>query len=375
MHLVDISLFYAPESGGVKTYLTAKARWMKQNTRIRHSIVAPSCADAYADRAVVRVPSVPIPFANGYRMPRSVKTGADILRRLKSDCIEVGDPYQFAWAALQIKRETQVPVVAFYHSDLMQVIKRRFGTMSERAAVKYVRHLYREFDLVLGPSQCIVQRLQDIGVERVRHQPLGVDTRVFTPALRNPVLRRRLALPKETRLLVYAGRFAREKKLPLLIQAVERLGPPYHLLMIGSGDKLPSSSQVSTIPFQQDAHALASLIASCDVLVHPGDQETFGLTVLEAMACGIPVVGVAQGGVAELVDDDTGILVPDSNVMALMQGISGIYDCDIARLGANARRKMEAHYDWNQIVPQLLSKYASLFSSARQRAEFCLADA
>ncbi len=375
MHLADISLFYAPESGGVQTYLMAKAHWVRQNTRIRHSIVAPACGNTRGEGAVIRVPSVPIPFVGGYRMPRSIKNGAELLQRLRVDCIEVGDPYLFAWTALQVKRETQVPIVAFYHSDLVQVARRRFGALSERAAAKYVRRLYRDFDLVLAPSECAMQRLSDMGIDRVRHQPLGVDTRVFRPALRNARLRRRLGLSEETRLVVYAGRFAREKKLPALIEAIERLGKPYHLLMIGSGDKLPPSAQITHIPFQRNAHALASLIASCDVLAHPGDQETFGLTVLEAMACGIPVVGVARGGVAELVDEQSGILIARSEATALMDGIAGIYECDIAKMGTNARHKVVERYDWNRVMPQLLGKYASLFSNARQRDEFCLREA
>src|SRR4051812_33429086 len=85
MHLADISLFYAPESGGVKTYLMAKAHWVKQNTCIRHSIIAPAWGGSRSDSAIIPVPSVPIPFVGGYRMPRSIKTGVDLLRRMRVD--------------------------------------------------------------------------------------------------------------------------------------------------------------------------------------------------------------------------------------------------------------------------------------------------
>ena len=95
----------------------------------------------------------------------------------------------------------------------------------------------------------------------------------------------------------------------MLLEAVHRLGHPYMLLMVGSGMHVPASPRLIQLPFQRNPEALASILASCDLLVHPGDQETFGLVVLEAMACGIPVVGMAAGGVAELVDSDTGLLV------------------------------------------------------------------
>lgn len=367
MHLVDITLFYAPESGGVKTYLMAKAKWLSNFSSLQHSIVVPGLKDVPYDDSVVSIPSVRVPFMRGYRMPRSRKYIASVLSKLQPDCIEVGDPFQFAWAALEVGRRTNIPVVAFYHSDLPQSLGLRFGKLAERAAMKYLSYLYRQFDLVLAPSATMAQKLRDIGVSRARHQPLGVDTSLFSPAWRNTELRSRLGLPESARLLVYAGRFTKEKNLPLLIRAVEELGPPYHLLIIGSGPAIPLSKQVSLIHFQQDACTLATLMASCDVLVHPGLQETFGLVVLEAMACGLPVVGMASGGVAELVDDKTGILVKPGSMEDLAQGIRHVYRKGIVELGRNARRKVVQQYDWDQIMPQLMAQYVSLIASRGQR--------
>jgi alpha-1,6-mannosyltransferase len=366
VHLIDLTIFYAPKSGGVKTYLEAKAAWVAKETNIRHTIIAPKWHD---DASFIGVPGVPIPFTNGHRMPLSVKTSACTLQDLHPDCIEVEDPYQFAWAALQVRRQTHIPVVAYYHSDLPRLIRQRLGVLAERAATQYIKRLYREFDLVLAPSQYITQKLSDMGIKQVRYQPLGVDTKIFSPERFNKHLRSHLGLPEDARLLLYAGRFTKEKDLPLLIKAVERLGDPYHLLMIGDGCKLPKSSRVTHLPFQHDAKALATMIASCDVLIHPGAQETFGLIVLEAMSCGIPVVGMKAGGVAELIDDDTGISVKPDNVQALMEGIQNIYECDLAKLGINARRKVEKKYDWNQVMPQFMTQYGSLFSAKRQHGE------
>lgn len=302
-------------------------------------------------------------------MPTSVAHAVNVLDALQPDLIEVGDPYQLAWSVLRAKRALQVPAVAFYHSDLPQLAGQRYGAAAQLIATRYICHLYRQFDLVLTPSALLAQRLRNLGIPRVHHQPLGVDTTVFSDTNRNLLLRRQLGLPKDTRLLIYAGRFTREKKLPLLIEAVERLGAPYHLIMVGSGGGgLPSSSQVSYLPFQRDAHQLARLMASCDVFVHAGDQETFGLVVLEAMACGLPVIGPAAGGVAELIERDTGILTPPGNARALADAIRRIYQQDLAGLGANGRRKVCQKYDWNVVMPQLMRHYASLLA-AHQRAE------
>jgi len=361
-------MFYAAQGGGVSTYLAAKANWLAQRSRVTHSIVAPARYN-HADLHFVRVPSISIPGNASYRMPLSPAIAASVLRRLQPDLIEVGDPYQSAWAALRIKNETDIPVIAFYHSDLPQLAGQRFGTGAQALATRYLLHLYRQCDLVLAPSEIMVRRLQAMGLKRVSHQPLGVDTRVFSPRHRDPQLRAQLGLASDSRLLVYAGRFTREKKLPLLIQAVERLGRPYHLILIGGGgEQLPPSPHFTCLPFQAGSARLARLIASCDLLVHAGDSETFGLVVLEAMACGLPVLGVAAGGVRELVDADTGLLVPPDNVALLAAGIDALFQRDLPALGVNARRKMVERYDWDIIVPQLMTRYAGLLAS-HQRAE------
>lgn len=360
-------MFYAAQGGGVSTYLAAKANWLAQRTGIVHSIVAPARKE-HSELSFVQIPSVLIPGGDSYRMPLSVGVAAKVLRRLQPDLIEVGDPYQSAWAALRIKRELKIPVVAFYHSDLPQLVLQRFGSRAQALATRYVAHLYQQFDLVLAPSEIMVQRLHAMGVQRVQRQPLGVDTRIFAPACRDVRLRAQLGLAPDARLLVYAGRFTREKKLPLLMDAVARLGPPYHLLLVGGGEQLSRAPHYTCLPFQCDQPSLARLLASCDLLVHAGDSETFGLVVLEAMACGLPVLGVARGGVAELVDSATGLLVPPDNAAFLAEGIHFLFEHDLAALGRNARRKVQQKYDWDIIVPQLITRYASLMAW-RKRVE------
>lgn len=363
-HLVDMTMFYAAEGGGVHTYVKAKARWLAQQSRLRHSVIAPTLRSDMKGSSV-HLASIPLPLASRYRVPISVSAVARKTRAIKPNLIEVGDPYQFAWAALKIKQAISIPIVAFYHSDLSTILGRRYGTVAQHAGIRYLQSVYRNFDLVLAPSKRTAEYLHGLGIERVYHQPLGVDTRKFAPRFRDPSLRERLNLDPDTRLLVYAGRFTAEKKLGLLIDAVHKLGAPYHLVLIGGGDQIPSSPQISCLPFEHDSQTLSGLIGGCDLLVHPGDQETFGLVVLEAMASGIPVLGVQAGGVAELIDPSTGMLVAPGSCSALVQGIRTLFSRDLQQMGVQARRKVCDHYDWNVIFPQLLQKYSTLLSNHR----------
>jgi len=363
MHLVDITMFYAAEGGGVSTYLNAKAQWLARRSRVRHTIMSSNvetCDDAVP--ALVRIPSAGLPGFHGFRMPLSVAGPARLLESARPDLVEAGDAGHCAWAALRMRQRYDIPAVAFYHSDLPRLVQPRFGRWIERGACRYLANLYRQFDLVLAPSRVMVQQLDAIGVHGAVHQPLGIDSSVFQPERRDDTLRDHLGLDLDAHLLVYAGRFTPEKKLDVLTAAVRKLGDPYHLILVGGGGgvALPPCERVTHIPFQRDQRQLARLLASCDLLVHPGDCETFGLIVLEAMACGLPVVATNKGGVAELVDAETGILAEPNSVDSLAGAIDAIFERDLARMGHAARRKAVERYDWNEILPQVIGRYDAL---------------
>ena len=383
MHLVDITMFYAAEGGGVSTYLNAKARWLARRGRVQHTILSSNvetCDDSVPP--LVRIPAANVPGFHGFRMPLSVSRAARLLEAVKPDLVEAGDAGHCAWAALRMRKRHDVPAVAFYHSDLPRLVRPRLGRLVAHGTCRYLANLYRQFDLVLAPSRVMVEHLESIGVHGAVQQPLGIDSRVFHPLREdeagNETLRERLGLDPDTRLLVYAGRFTPEKKLHVLIEAVRKLGERYHLVLVGSGDELPQANNVTIIPFQRDQRQLAHLLASCDVLVHPGDCETFGLIVLEAMSCGLPVVATNRGGVAELVDRETGILAKPDSVDSLAEAIEAIYWRDMARMGQAARRKAVERYDWDQILPQVLGRYDVLLggyqSVQREPERICVTD-
>lgn len=376
MHVLDITMYYAAEGGGISSYLNAKARWLARHAQGRHTIVSSSARASCHTPSVIALPGIALPGINGYRVPTSLRTPARIVERCRPDVLEVGDAGPCALAALHARRLWQAPLVGFYHSDLHALVGQRFGARAAALTGKYLRHLYNSFDLVLAPSRLMVHRLHQLGVADAVHQPLGVDTALFCPARRDGRLRQRLGLAPGTRLLVYAGRFTPQKKLGVLIEAARRLGPRYHLLLVGGGGVLPASAHCTILPFERDPGRLARLLAACDLLTHPGDGETFGLIALEAMACGLPVLGTG-GGVAELIDPGTGLVVRPDCPARLADGIEALFGMDLARLGANARHKACAHFDWNRIMPQLMERYTGLLAARRRPAPLggaCLAD-
>ena len=195
------------------------------------------------------------------------------------------------------------------------------AAVAGRTARAYARRLYERFDLVLAPSRSMADHLADWGVSRVAQQPLGVDTAVFHPSRASAGWRAANGIAPSTRLLVYAGRFAPEKHLDVLAEAVRRLGGDYLLLAIGAGPAPPpAGDRIRRLPFVAGSESLAAALASADAFVHAGDQETFGLAVLEAMACGTPVVARSAEGLAELVDDSVGAAVARRHAGGLRRG-------------------------------------------------------
>ena len=370
LHLVDTTMFWSPTGGGVRRYVQTKHEWLSAQPGIRHSIAVPQVAGSAADDATL--PSVALPASGGYRLPLDRAAIARVLVGLRPDLIEVGDPYRVAWGALDAARTLGVPAVAYCHSNLEAMARLAGGPLvgdaAARLARRYAHHLYANFDLVLAPSRAMAGHLEAAGIARVAVQPLGVDTAAFHPGRANPSWRAALGLDASARLLVYAGRFAAEKHLDVLVAAVARLGAPYHLVAVGAGPRPPQGERVHVLPFVAGAEGLAEVLASADVFVHAGDQETFGLSVLEAFACGTPAVVRGTEGLAELVDDGTGIAVDQGSAGAFAAAIATMFDRDPRSFAAATRARAEAS-DWQRVLPELLERYRGLIESRRGRAD------
>lgn len=359
LHIADMTMFYAPASGGVRTYLDAKHQRLKQRAGIRHSLIVPGDRWQASDH-LYRVPSTPLPWSNGHRFPLRTAPWRQLLEHLEPDLIEVGDPYMPAWAALAAGRALDIPVVGFYHSDLPRLASRRFGAWVERLASQYIQHLYQQFELVLTPSENMADRLYDLGIRRVRVQPLGVDLERFGAHLRDDSLRYEVGCQPSDCLLVFAGRGSKEKNIPLLLEAMKALGTGYRLLLIGSDMPIEVPNNVHVMNRFCSAEVVARYLASSDVLVHAGAQETFGLVALEGMASGLPAVVCKSGALPELVPNQCGEWYLPSDPISLAEAVRRVQRRGFRQVGLQARQHMEHRYCWDKVVDDLLMHYHGL---------------
>ncbi|HEY6943201.1 glycosyltransferase [Dokdonella sp.] len=368
MHVVDLTLFFAPHSGGVKRYLLAKRAFLATQRDVRHTLLVPGPRTAAHAPGLVELASPRVPFGAGYRVPLRVHDWSAMLRDLRPDLVEAADPYHLAWIAVRVADRLGVAATAFAHSDLARLLGDRVAPAIGRVASAYLRNLYRRFDCVFAPSRLVAERLGDLGVERVALQPLGVDGRVFHPCRADPALRAELGLAADARLLVFAGRLAAEKNVPLLLDAFARLGAPYHLLLVGGERALRLAPHATLLPYQQDGIRLARLLASADALVHAGRHETFGLVVVEAMACARPVVALGGGAIDELVDASVGVVAARADARSLAEAVHALYERDRAAMSALARLRVARDYLWERTLPRQLERYRDLVQASRARA-------
>ncbi len=367
--LVDTTLFYSPTSGGVRRYLTAKHAWLGVQPGWQHTLLVPGSVPRLHPGGISTLAGVPVPGSFNYRLPLNPRRWARCLDALEPDLIEAGDAFHPAWAAWQVARRRGVPCAAFFHSNLPRIVGRRVGgRMAERLAGNYIRWLYERFDAVFAPSRLMVRFLDDLGVPHTVHQPLGVDETVFHPRRRGTWLRERLGLDAASRVLVYAGRFTDEKNVPVLLQAFSRLGRPYHLLMIGGGRAGRLASNVTLLPYRRDSVELACWLASADALVHAGTRETFGLVILEAMACGRPVIAARAGAVPELLDERCGVLTEPGHAGSIADAIATLYELGPDALGCNARARVLRQFTWRKTLQRQLGVYRALLAGRNAAA-------
>ncbi len=328
----DVTQLYSPISGGVKRYLEDKMAFLA-SAGVEHVLIVPGEEERATLRHATRIYEVPSPKLPGSASYRALLRRALLLSILESerpDVIEAGDPYRGAWIALEAAGALGIPVVGFYHSDLPRGLHRRLeehartARLAERALERYVAGLYNRMAATVVASRAVEARLREMGIGRVVRIPLGTDTDRFQPSPRAAAVRRELGLASGDRLLLFVGRLAPEKNPEALLGLIAALAPwdgagRFHLLAVGDGEARPLLAEaaarrrdVTWWPYCDSTERLCDVYSAADLMVHPGTTETFGLTALEAQACGTPVLAVRGGGLDEAVAPEERFRWPES---------------------------------------------------------------
>lgn len=251
---------------------------------------------------VRRIASAPMP---GYTEVRIATASAATLRRrideFAPDVIHLASPMILGGRAVVAAQKAGVPTVAVYQTDIPGYTARYGMPFLENASWQLLRDVHNRATLNLAPSTATRDQMLEHGIERVHLWRRGVDTSLFSRSLRSARLRARYAEPEE-KLVVYVGRLAPEKQVADL--RVLHDMPGVRLLIVGEGperDALRRDMPRARFAGFRSGTDLAAHLASADLFVHPGELETFGQTIQEAMASGLPVIAPRRGGPVDLV--------------------------------------------------------------------------
>jgi glycosyltransferase involved in cell wall biosynthesis len=317
---------------------------------------------------VHRSPSVPFflyPDVQ-WAFPRAREV-ADDLARFGPDVVHVATEFSLGIAGLKAARQLGFPIIASAHTDYDQYADRYGVPWALRAGWHYLRWFYGQAHRVLCPSRIYEGHLHTRGVLHTGVWSRGVDPDVFSPRYRSPGYRAGFGVGPDDLLVTYIGRIAREKNLGLLLEAWDQLAPERgsaQLALVGRGP-LEDEIRRREIPgvhvtgLLQD-QALSAAYASADVFAFPSATETFGNSLLEAMASGLPSLVAASGGVLEFAEHgkNAWLVEPDS-APAIADALRRLLaDAALRRRLADGALATARERDWDTVYCRLLRDYA-----------------
>jgi glycosyltransferase involved in cell wall biosynthesis len=331
-------------------------------------LFAPSGAPpTYATSPVYGLRSYTFPFYPEIKLvPPTVNVSARLMA-FRPDLIHLANPFALGLAGMRQAHRLGIPVIASYHTDIPGFLERWGYPRLAGPTRDYLRWIHNRMELNLCPSNATMAELHAQGFHRLKVWTRGVDTERYRPDLRTAEWRDRLTDGHpDSPLLLFVGRVAPEKRIDWL-RPVMNANPQARLAVVGDG---PARAKLETLlPAERtvftgflDSSQLAYAYPAGDIFVFPAINETFGNVILEAMACGLPVVAAAAGGPLDtVVDGDTGLLFEPFDQDGLVDAVTRLLEDQALakRLSAEGRRYAEAR-SWSAVMDGLLDDYATV---------------
>jgi phosphatidylinositol alpha 1,6-mannosyltransferase len=361
---------FPPDVNGVAHTAVRVAEYLAQ--RGHHPLVIapePAGRTPALDRSfgfpVARVPSVPLAAYPGLRIGLPGPRLHAALAQHRADLVHLGGPFVLGAGGGTAARKLGLPTVAVYATD-MPAYARAYhaGRLGEAVCWRRLRRIHNGADRTLAPSTATAADLHAHGIERVRIWARGVDSTRFDPAKRSAALRAELA-PGGELLAGYVGRLAVEKRVDLLA-GVAGL-PGVRLVVVGDGPAAAAARRAlpsAVFLGQRGDEDLARIYASLDVFVHAGPHDTFGQTLQEAAASGLPVIAPAAGGPVDLVQDGiTGFLVRPGEAAPLAGAVAQLVaDPRLRAAQGSAGRQLMLQRTWPVMCGELMGHYQAVLA-------------
>jgi len=360
MRVAFVAESFLPHMNGVTGSVLQSVRHLTESGH-EAFVIAPGApgSRSRSEERVTLLPSVPLPAYPQVRIALG-RTGtiSGILRDIAPDVVHLASPFVLGWRAVAAAETLGLPTVAVYQTDVI-AYARKYGLPRAAAmTAAHVARLHRKATLTLAPSSTALHQLHELGVERTRLWGRGVDTGRFRPDRRSDGWRSWVA-PGEV-IVGYVGRLAPEKQVEDLAAVADL--PGVRLVIVGDGPARPRLQRAlpgAVFLGHLAGDELAQAMASFDVFVHPGESETFGQTIQEAHASGVPVVATGRGGPVDLVRSSVdGWLYRPGDLGDLRERVRDLVGDESKRqaFGAAARAGVQER-TWPALVDALQGHY------------------
>lgn len=372
MRIAIVAESFLPNVNGVTNSVLRVLEHFKRNGH-QALVIAPDtvkgeppAVDEHDGFPVHRVPAVMVPKISSLPvgLPQPRITG--IIRDFDAEVVHLASPFLLGAGGLGAAVRLGLPAVAIYQTDVAGFAKSYGLGLASRAAWGWTRRIHQGAARTLAPSSAAVADLQRNGIPRVHRWARGIDIERFTPQARSEELRASWNPDGDKLLVGFVGRLAPEKHVDRLAALAD--DPRIQLVIVGDGvDRAPLQRLMPSARFTGELGGgdLAAAYASLDVMVHPGEHETFCQGVQEALASGIPVIGPDAGGPRDLISHcRNGYLLPvDRFTELLPSAVGALHDRSLrVRFGDSARRSV-LHRTWPAICNELLNHYADVIDA------------
>jgi teichuronic acid biosynthesis glycosyltransferase TuaC len=288
------------------------------------------------------------------------------------DLIHAHTVYPDGVAAVMLGRACQRPTVITVHGGdvnihLRHPLVKRLGRRALSSA-----------DRVIAVSSSLQRALVEehrLKPERITVIPNGVDVTRFAPIAR-PEAEARLGLHHTAPRILYVGAIAESKGIAHLLKAIHRLrhgrSCPVQLTLVGQGDYEPAAralagqldiAEVVTFAGQKPNEEIPVWLNACDVVVLPSVSEGFGVVLVEAMACGKPVVATTCGGPQDIVTPETGVLVPPADDAALAEALLEVLRHGDRFPPERIRQRALDNYAYDHVASRIAGVYEEVLRS------------
>lgn len=368
---------FLPSINGVTNSVVRVLETLKQRS-VAAQVIAPTTPSerhlGFPVHQTVNFPVLQFPVA----MPGP--SISRVLDEFRPQVIHVAAPFMLGSQALIWGQRNAVPTVAVYQTDLSGYLERYNLNFAKPAVDRMMANIHAPATLNLAPTPQSADYLRGLGVQNVHVWGRGVDSDLFSPVRKNDpetkALRATIA-PNGERIVGFVGRLAAEKQVHRMAELFAI--PNTKFVIVGDGPeraRLEAQFAGKPVSFlgKLSGLDLARAYASLDLFVHFGTEETFGQTIQEAQASGLPVVAPAVGGPLHLIQNgETGLLAdPEAAVGSEVSYNSLAHSLldDPARRSriSEAARRAVQHKTWSANNQQLLDYYDFALQLQGERA-------